>query len=146
MLKVLLGIYNFDHQQLYSCHQHNLFSMQYFHIHIWRWRNIVEWRRWKTCTEHIISNNKNNNNKNWAPQGQTKQQQFLHWRRTRMKKASSLLLLSSVVAAAKDAVSSFSSCAWSVGGYGDGYRSDEINRKNVWRHINGNFRYNTGLL
>ena len=56
-----------------------------------------------------------------------------------MKKASSLLLLSSVlVAAAKDV--SFSSCAWSFGGYSDNQRkSDDINRQNVWQLI----MYNT---
>ena len=80
---------------------------------------------------HIISNNNNS-----APQGHQQNnnnnKNFI-WR-SKMKKDS----LPSVVAAAKDVVFSFSSCAWSVGGYGDSQeRSDEINRQNVWQCING---------
>ena len=113
-------------------------------------RRIVEWRTMKKVENmHIIIIITTTTIELHRDNKTTTKQQFHPFRRRRRILERRRLLRvepSYVVAAAKDAVSSFSSCAWSVGGYGDGYRSDEINRKNVWRRINGNFRYNTGLL
>ena len=87
---------------------------------------------------HIIIINNNNNNS--APQGQrnNNNNNFVSEEVKNGNKEG--FVFSSVAAAVRDVVFSFSSCAWSVGGYGDSQRSDEINRQNVWQRINASYK------
>ena len=82
----------------------------------------------------------NNNNNNSAPQGQrnNNNNNFVSEEVKNGNKEG--FVFSSVAAAVRDVVFSFSSCAWSVGGYGDSQRSDEINRQNVWQRINASYK------